>query len=440
MFGYVGFAPPYFVIETVSAGQQLDRAYVDKLLKRGPYVYELFSVMVHQGSAAGGHYFAHIKNMDQGRWYCFNDTRVEPVGPEEIAKSFGGSYGGWSTSNTNAYMLMYRKIHKNNSSFIRTADLPQHITQLKSQWREQEAERERQRIYQMNLVNIKVLLNMVSDDENLLSEPYVVDMPRTQVLCDVYNQALKFFEEKSRASAKEGDSPVIFRHHSRLIRVANERGLTIYEAYVSRADLAKKIETCLSPGRSNTLMFLLDVWRPRGIPYPVFPPNGRTIRVARVDIAARLIYPSFYVYVNPELRTVIQVKQLIGSMFGDGQRAAVASRLVLERDTQPNGLVLLDSPATNFAELLQQCFSGVPLVYCDSGSKGDSLAEVEEDRRKPLNESIMFAVLDRKKFAQVLLVELPPPGLLLKFSIQKFSIKYSDSMVDYWITSLAVGS
>ncbi|VDO06055.1 unnamed protein product [Haemonchus placei] len=146
------------------------------------------------------------------------------------------------------------------------------------------------------------------------------------------------------------------------------------------------------------------------IPYPVFPPNGRTIRVARVDIVSRLIYPFFYVYVNPDLRSVIQVKQLIGSMFGDGQRAAVASRLVLERDSQANGLVLLDSPAMNFADVLQQCFSGVPLLYCDSGSKGNSEVKVEEDRRKPLNESIMFAVLDRKKFAQVLLVELPPQG------------------------------
>ncbi|VDL66521.1 unnamed protein product [Nippostrongylus brasiliensis] len=47
------------------AGHQLDRAYVNKLLRRGEYVYELFSVMVHQGSAAGGHYFAHIK---YGTW------------------------------------------------------------------------------------------------------------------------------------------------------------------------------------------------------------------------------------------------------------------------------------------------------------------------------------------------------------------------------------
>jgi ubiquitin carboxyl-terminal hydrolase 47 len=32
------------------------------MLKRGKYVYELFSIMVHQGSAAAGHYFAYIKS------------------------------------------------------------------------------------------------------------------------------------------------------------------------------------------------------------------------------------------------------------------------------------------------------------------------------------------------------------------------------------------
>ena len=30
-------------------------------LLQGPYVYELFSIMVHSGSATGGHYYAYIK-------------------------------------------------------------------------------------------------------------------------------------------------------------------------------------------------------------------------------------------------------------------------------------------------------------------------------------------------------------------------------------------
>ena len=30
-------------------------------LPQGPYVYELFSIMIHSGSAIGGHYYAYIK-------------------------------------------------------------------------------------------------------------------------------------------------------------------------------------------------------------------------------------------------------------------------------------------------------------------------------------------------------------------------------------------
>lgn len=36
--------------------QQIERA-----LMHGPYVYELYAVLVHRGSALGGHYYAYIK-------------------------------------------------------------------------------------------------------------------------------------------------------------------------------------------------------------------------------------------------------------------------------------------------------------------------------------------------------------------------------------------
>ena len=35
------------------------------LTLQGPYVYELFSIMVHSGSAIGGHYYAYIKSVSQ---------------------------------------------------------------------------------------------------------------------------------------------------------------------------------------------------------------------------------------------------------------------------------------------------------------------------------------------------------------------------------------
>lgn len=45
----------------------------------GQYVYELFSIMIHSGSASGGHYYAYIKEFENGEWFCFNDQSVSSV-------------------------------------------------------------------------------------------------------------------------------------------------------------------------------------------------------------------------------------------------------------------------------------------------------------------------------------------------------------------------
>lgn len=53
--------------------------------ENGPWVYELFAVLIHSGSALGGHYYAHIKSLgddgERDRWLCvmelfFLDTRA----------------------------------------------------------------------------------------------------------------------------------------------------------------------------------------------------------------------------------------------------------------------------------------------------------------------------------------------------------------------------
>lgn len=48
--------------------------------------------------------------MDQDAWFCFNDSAVTAATVEDIRRTYGGSSGGWSSSNTNAYMLMYRRV------------------------------------------------------------------------------------------------------------------------------------------------------------------------------------------------------------------------------------------------------------------------------------------------------------------------------------------
>ena len=75
--------------------------------KKGEFVYELYSIMIHSGSAFGGHYYAYIKSFEDGKWYNFNDSSVtELASEEELFKTFGDGTGQGGT----AYLLMYRKI------------------------------------------------------------------------------------------------------------------------------------------------------------------------------------------------------------------------------------------------------------------------------------------------------------------------------------------
>jgi hypothetical protein len=41
----------------------------------GAPVYELFAVSNHFGGMGGGHYTAYAKQTDDGRWWCFDDSR-----------------------------------------------------------------------------------------------------------------------------------------------------------------------------------------------------------------------------------------------------------------------------------------------------------------------------------------------------------------------------
>ncbi|XP_054273738.1 ubiquitin carboxyl-terminal hydrolase 47 isoform X2 [Macrosteles quadrilineatus] len=104
-------------------------------LPNGPYVYQLFSIMIHSGSASGGHYYAYIKDFSNGDWFCFNDTSVTRITNDDIAKTFGGGalrgyYSGAYSSSTNAYMLMYRQISSDNCNAVRVEDFPEHIKDL----------------------------------------------------------------------------------------------------------------------------------------------------------------------------------------------------------------------------------------------------------------------------------------------------------------------
>ncbi|XP_073434473.1 ubiquitin carboxyl-terminal hydrolase 47 isoform X1 [Dendrobates tinctorius] len=126
-------------------------------------LYELFSVMVHSGSAAGGHYYACIKSFADDQWYSFNDQHVSRITPEDIKKTYGGStvnrgyYSSAFASSTNAYMLMYRlKNPVRNSKFLDTTEFPEHIKNLVQKEKEQEEEEKRLREIERNTCKLKL--------------------------------------------------------------------------------------------------------------------------------------------------------------------------------------------------------------------------------------------------------------------------------------------
>lgn len=102
--------------------------------RSGPHVYELYSVLMHSGSALGGHYYAYIKSLETGKWYNFNDSTVSEITDTELKTAWGGvsngSYGMRMMHSTCAYMLMYRLVSpENNVNSIPDESIPEYLKQ-----------------------------------------------------------------------------------------------------------------------------------------------------------------------------------------------------------------------------------------------------------------------------------------------------------------------
>lgn len=68
--------------------------------------YDLVGVIVHHGTAGGGHYTCYAFNEPSSQWIEFDDSSARPVSPETVA-------------NCQAYVLFYRKSSKETHEFRR---------------------------------------------------------------------------------------------------------------------------------------------------------------------------------------------------------------------------------------------------------------------------------------------------------------------------------
>ncbi|KAJ7305374.1 hypothetical protein JRQ81_011328 [Phrynocephalus forsythii] len=80
--------------------EAIDQMYTDAQLQQVPY--HLHAVLVHEGQANAGHYWAYIYNQPRKKWLKYNDISVTESSWEELERdSFGG------LQNASAYCLMY---------------------------------------------------------------------------------------------------------------------------------------------------------------------------------------------------------------------------------------------------------------------------------------------------------------------------------------------
>lgn len=86
-----------------------EHLYCEDPSKRKKHLYKLFAILMHSGTAMGGHYYAFIKSPLNKRWMEFNDAVVSYLEEDKLKAAYGGEQNGSS-----AYMLMYQRVYEDH--------------------------------------------------------------------------------------------------------------------------------------------------------------------------------------------------------------------------------------------------------------------------------------------------------------------------------------
>lgn len=152
------FVKDKIIAKQAEERREFQRKEIDRYLKDGENVYELFSIMIHSGSALGGHYYAYIKSFEDSSWFNFNDSYVKGIEEREIEKVFGGKSNskGWDSSySANAYLLMYRKVAHENIIKIEENEVPMVIKEEILNLVEKDKEEQAEKVKKYNSLTLK---------------------------------------------------------------------------------------------------------------------------------------------------------------------------------------------------------------------------------------------------------------------------------------------
>ncbi|KAI5729491.1 hypothetical protein M8J76_003096 [Diaphorina citri] len=400
---------------------------------KGPYVYELFSIMIHSGSASGGHYYAYIKNFSTDEWYCFNDQSVTRITDEDIHKSYGGGpargyYSGVYSSSTNAYMLMYRQIDKErNVQAIAKDEFPQHIKELHERLQREEAEKHNSRSGALRVqVFARKSLSQCSSSESKSvgdgdkegEDKVKIFLARDATIRELLEQAFDMLNMKEVTTLDQ----------CRLVKV--DRYRSTYEPLENPDDLVEEVLEGSSGGaklKSRRVPFdmLLEYKQPDD-EFKTYVPGCTRVNMFQIDVE------SGYVCGPTELRTNIKssVRELKTQILNEHNLALTTPLYIaLEIPRCPPSYLRDD------ASLLKHEFdcSKIDYFYGTSAPRKIFVCfnKMDQDPEVEFEKSTMYSIIQRIANTIRLTVHLPDVDLdtLTKYRITQLK-KYTNATAE----------
>lgn len=360
----------------------------------GPYIYELFSIMVHSGSAAGGHYYAYIKSFENGLWYSFNDQNVIQVSQNEIEKSFGGVMSSRIThssfsSSTNAYMLMYRQVNRSlNAEFLQPDMFPSHIKQMI----ELEKEKEQQRLKKLEYAKFMCTARLFLQD------------PITMVIAQ--QEEFEFHRDtKLEAAIKSAylclklDEAVTPLHNCRLVKYDYSNEVIERSFDLDTDDRDTPLIELLGGHRHTYSIDLLLETKTDDKVFKRYLPNGVTANIQIAD-PNKLSLSRMFVERFEETQTVHDVKEFLAEKLNCSTYDII---LVMER--LGNSFKLLKNPETM---LKNEGMYRRAKLFADVMSGTEKRQDSNPFHELCLENTRLFTILDRICNILYVRILLPP--------------------------------
>ncbi|XP_015186575.1 PREDICTED: ubiquitin carboxyl-terminal hydrolase 47 isoform X1 [Polistes dominula] len=375
------------------------------IIESGPYIYELFSIMIHSGSASGGHYYAYIKDFRTREWWCFNDQSVTQITQDDIQKTYGGGstrayYSGAYSSSTNAYMLMYRQIDPiRNALPMQTQDFPRHIQELLKKMKESEDNDRRNREKQIACPKLKIYCHHPVTG-NLCHTKLIV-LPEYK-LAEVTEKAYKKLDLREVVKLNQCRL-VAYKHSSDLIECSYEgrEQDEISSIWYNKSSIELLLEI-----RKEDEMF--EVYQPGGITTKVF-----VIDIPKVDIIDGPI--NVRGLLN---QSVKDYKQMLGNIINMDPKQMKLVLLVLRKPVKLVDIKLIDRDDID----LQTA------EFIDGSNKVFVSTMLDVDSNKSFDETTMYKVISRLESFISLQVQIPDVNkeILEELDVVSLAEKYEN--------------